>query len=316
MSRRSSTKPRELATIGCDAAEIALLSREWFLDERHIHQVAGATGFLWGAAGAGAAKLYAGSVASGTAWTLATDHVLPGGGRRVAEALGGTSVGVPCRVRDAVEKAAAAAGLRTTPTAFLAPASVAFLWRGDLSRMIAAPRRDERLPTAAACFGAVRGRRAAAPRALGTNETDALRARAKSSGPDRRAERVRGGPRHGHRRGRDVRPRGRAGQARARGRGRARDLAHQAQRRRTRRAASGHAERADGRLSRGPPRDAGEVQRLEEIRGRRRRRGRRAVDGRGRAAPARVLALRGIRRGRRGRAHGRPRGALARAGED
>jgi len=46
------------------------------------------------------------------------------------------------------------------------------------------------------------------------------------------------------------------------------------------------------------------------------RRGRRAVDGRGRAAPARVLALRGIRRGRRGRAHGRPRGALARAGED
>ena len=46
--------------------------------------VAGFTGFLWGWAGVPAAALYASSVASGTAWALAWDHVMPGGGRRVA----------------------------------------------------------------------------------------------------------------------------------------------------------------------------------------------------------------------------------------
>ena len=64
--------------------------------------VAGFTGFLWGWAGLPAAGLYASSVASGTAWALAWDHVMPGGGRRVAEMMGGTTVGVPCSVRDAV----------------------------------------------------------------------------------------------------------------------------------------------------------------------------------------------------------------------
>ena len=60
------------------------------------------SGFLWGYAGLPAAALYASSVASGTAWALAWDHVMPGGGRRVAEMMGGTTVGVPCSVRDAV----------------------------------------------------------------------------------------------------------------------------------------------------------------------------------------------------------------------
>ena len=64
--------------------------------------VAGFTGFLWGWAGVPAAALYASSVASGTAWALAWDHIMPGGGRRVAEMMGGTTVGVPCSVRDAV----------------------------------------------------------------------------------------------------------------------------------------------------------------------------------------------------------------------
>ena len=41
--------------------------------------VAGFTGFLWGWAGLPAAGLYASSVASGTAWALAWDHVMPGG---------------------------------------------------------------------------------------------------------------------------------------------------------------------------------------------------------------------------------------------
>ena len=41
--------------------------------------VAGFTGFLWGWAGVPAAGLYASSVASGTAWALAWDHVMPGG---------------------------------------------------------------------------------------------------------------------------------------------------------------------------------------------------------------------------------------------
>ena len=58
--------------------------------------VAGFTGLLWGYAGVPAAALYASSVASGTAWALAWDHVMPGGGRRVAEMMGGTTVGVPC----------------------------------------------------------------------------------------------------------------------------------------------------------------------------------------------------------------------------
>ena len=60
------------------------------------------TGLLLGYAGVPAAALYASSVASGTAWALAWDHVMPGGGRRVAEMMGGTTVGVPCSVRDAV----------------------------------------------------------------------------------------------------------------------------------------------------------------------------------------------------------------------
>ena len=60
------------------------------------------SGCLWGYAGLPAAALYASSVASGTAWALAWDHVMPGGGRRVAEMMGGTTVGVPCSVRDAV----------------------------------------------------------------------------------------------------------------------------------------------------------------------------------------------------------------------
>ena len=64
--------------------------------------VAGFTGLLLGYAGVPAAALYASSVASGTAWALAWDHVMPGGGRRVAEMMGGTTVGVPCSVRDAV----------------------------------------------------------------------------------------------------------------------------------------------------------------------------------------------------------------------
>ena len=37
------------------------------------------SGFLWGYAGLPAAALYASSVASGTAWALAWDHVMPGG---------------------------------------------------------------------------------------------------------------------------------------------------------------------------------------------------------------------------------------------
>ena len=41
--------------------------------------VAGFTGFLWGWAGLPTAGLYASSVASGTAWALAWDHVMPGG---------------------------------------------------------------------------------------------------------------------------------------------------------------------------------------------------------------------------------------------
>ena len=64
--------------------------------------VAGFTGLLLGYAGVPAAALYASSVASGTAWALAWDHIMPGGGRRVAEMMGGTTVGVPCSVRDAV----------------------------------------------------------------------------------------------------------------------------------------------------------------------------------------------------------------------
>ena len=37
------------------------------------------SGFLWGYAGLPAAGLYASSVASGTAWALAWDHIMPGG---------------------------------------------------------------------------------------------------------------------------------------------------------------------------------------------------------------------------------------------
>ena len=82
--------------------------------------VAGFTGFLWGWAGVPAAGLYASSVASGTAWALAWDHIMPGGGRRVAEMMGGTTVGVPCSVRDAVAKTAAAAKM-PAPAAYIVP---------------------------------------------------------------------------------------------------------------------------------------------------------------------------------------------------
>ena len=78
------------------------------------------SGFLWGYAGLPAAGLYASSVASGTAWALAWDHVMPGGGRRVAEMMGGTTVGVPCSVRDAVAKTAAAAKM-PAPAAYIVP---------------------------------------------------------------------------------------------------------------------------------------------------------------------------------------------------
>ena len=78
------------------------------------------SGFLWGYAGLPAAALYASSVASGTAWALAWDHVMPGGGRRVAEMMGGTTVGVPCSVRDAVAKTAAAAKM-PAPAAYIVP---------------------------------------------------------------------------------------------------------------------------------------------------------------------------------------------------
>ena len=46
--------------------------------------------------------------------------VMPGGGRRVAEMMGGTTVGVPCSVRDAVAKTAAAAKM-PTPAAYIVP---------------------------------------------------------------------------------------------------------------------------------------------------------------------------------------------------
>ena len=77
------------------------------------------SGFLWGYAGLPAAALYASSVASGTAWALAWDHVMPGGGRRVAEMMGGTTVGVPCSVRDAVVPTRAE--INCDGFAFLAP---------------------------------------------------------------------------------------------------------------------------------------------------------------------------------------------------
>merc|ERR1712138_386489 len=72
--------------------------------------VAGFTGLLLGYAGVPAAGLYVSSVASGTAWALAWDHVM----------MGGTTVGVPCSVRDAVAKTAAAAKM-PAPAAHIVP---------------------------------------------------------------------------------------------------------------------------------------------------------------------------------------------------
>ena len=244
------------------------------------------SGFLWGYAGLPAAALYASSVASGTAWALAWDHVMPGGGRRVAEMMGGTTVGVPCSVRDAVAKTAAAAKM-PAPAAYIVPTKEpnAFAAGRGRDRVVAVTQGlvdllDRYRPRAEIY---ARSRLDDVPR------VDSIEASSHTTpSPPRKSRR------------KDT-----ATQAGARGRRGPRSRPPQARRHGPRRASRGHALGPVDRETGGRPHAAGEQAKREIGRVRRRgprRRGRRLV-GRGAAAPSRMnprAKSRGSRRWRGG----------------